>query len=285
MSMNINYEPTKVSFQPTRSLIYVDCANEDYRIKLQNWLYRTHIPDSISQFGPYVSKYAFYNALPVPPDGERFGTIKMQLTEHYWLINHLDEHCINKILTEVMPPEVLVWQNNLPPEALTGGNMDGDDFRKTSGGTVPFIFAFVPMWWENDVKGKDRTINDGPNYRWNFCIQYPEGVSLEEGDKWLFEEVFPVFEKLPECTRIVTSKIIKEQNSCPMDRMVEMWFEGPTSWHKCAVEATASLPKPAWAQTDVFPYLKPYYHFIGAFVTDYATSDNLTQYHGYVTMR
>ena len=48
------------------------------------------MPDSISQFGPYVSKYAFYPALPTPPGGERFGTVRMQLTEHYWLANPND---------------------------------------------------------------------------------------------------------------------------------------------------------------------------------------------------
>ena len=46
-----------LGFEPMRSLIYVDCAKEDYRVKLENWLYKYHIPDSISQFGPYVSKY------------------------------------------------------------------------------------------------------------------------------------------------------------------------------------------------------------------------------------
>ncbi len=76
-----------LGFEPMRSLIYVDVAKEDYRVKLENWLYKYHIPDSISQFGPYVSKYAFYQALPVPEGGERFGAIKMQLTEHYWLAN------------------------------------------------------------------------------------------------------------------------------------------------------------------------------------------------------
>ena len=79
-----------LGFEPMRSLIYVDCAKEDYRVKLENWLYRYHIPDSISQFGPYVSKYAFYQALPVPEGGERFGAIRMQLTEHYWLANPND---------------------------------------------------------------------------------------------------------------------------------------------------------------------------------------------------
>lgn len=272
------------NYEPMRSLIYVDVANEDYRIKLQHWLYRTHVPDSISQFGPYVSKYAFYNALPTPPDGERFGTVKMQLTEHYWMINHLSPECMNKILTEVMPTDVLIWQNNMP-DNIGSENMDADEARATSGGKVPFIFAFVPYWWEDDVKGKGRTVDDGPNYRWNFCIQYPEGLSVEEGDRWLFEEVFPVFEKMPECTRIVTSKIMKDVNHCMMDRMVEMWFDGPTNWHKCIEAAASAIKKPEWAQQDVFPFLNPYYNFIGCFVGDYATSDNLTQYHGYITMR
>lgn len=106
-------------FYPVRSLIYVDLAKEDYRIHLENWLYRYHIPDSISQFGPYVSKYAFYQALPVPEGGERFGTVRMQMTEHYWLANPNDIHEFvhHKALTEYFPPDVLVWQNNLPDPA------------------------------------------------------------------------------------------------------------------------------------------------------------------------
>ena len=209
----------------------------------------------------------------------------MQLTEHYWLINELTPETSNNALSEVFPKEVLVWQNNLPEDVALGSKIEGDDARATKGGTVPFIFAFVPICWEEDIKGKGRTIDDGPNYRWNFSIKYPEGVSMEEGDKWLCEEVFPIFQGMPECTRILTSKIKKGINKCAMDRMVEMWFDGPTDWHKCAVEATASMKKPSWSQTDVFPFLNPYNHFIGCFVSDLVSSDNLTQYRGYITMR
>ena len=77
-------------FEPMRSLIYVDCVSEDYRPKLQRWLYKTHIPDSISQFEPYVTKYAFYPSFPIPPQGDRFGYARMQLTEHHWLVSDLD---------------------------------------------------------------------------------------------------------------------------------------------------------------------------------------------------
>lgn len=241
-------------FYPIRSLIYVDCAKEDYRIKLENWLYRYHVPDSISQFGPYVSKYAFYQALPVPPGGMRFGAVRMQLTEHYWLANPNDvrEFVHHKALTEFFPEDVLIWQGNLPDKGASHiidkneeVNFEGDDARSTKGdeslGTVPFIFAFVPVWWENDLKGEGRTIEDGPNYRWQFVVSYPEGVSADKGDEWLLNEFLPTFADQDEVTRILSSRIVKEINNCDFDRVVEMWFPCQSAWMKATSMAALKV--------------------------------------------
>lgn len=285
-----------IEYNPMRSLIYVDCVKEDYRVKLEHWLFCHHIPDSISQFGPYVSKYAFYSALPTPPEGERFGTIKMQLTEHYWMINPIQEVLNNKALTEYFPLDVLKWQGNMPdddprdavkPPYEENSNMEGDDARASGGnnGCPPFIFAFVPVWWEEDIKGKGRTKEDGPNYRWQFVMKYPEGVSAEDGDKWFYEEMIPKFKAMPEVNRILTSKIIQSVNGCPFHRVVEMWFDGPSAWYKCTVERAKEIKKPAWAEYDLFPYLKPKFEFASLFLSDIARSDNYSQYRGYITMR
>lgn len=269
---------------PMRSLIYVDVAKEQYRVKLNHWLYSTHVQESISQFRPYVSQYAFYNALPVPPEGERFGTVKFQLTEHYWQVNPLSEEMSVKVFTETFPTEVLIWQGNLPEEAASM-NFEGDDARATKVSDCnPFVFAFLPVCWEEDLKGAGRTPTDAPNYRWNFAIHYPDGISVEEGDKWLREEVIPVFQEMDETNRMVTSRIIKEVNGCPMDRVMEIWFEGPDQWCS-AMKKAEKIKKPSWAQTDVFPYLTPYQNIMGIFVADYISSDNYHAYHGYVTMR
>ena len=129
-------------------------------------------------------------------------------------------------------------------------------------------------------------MEDGPNYRWNFAMTYPEGVMAEEGDKWLYEEVFPHFAAEACCTRILTSKVIREINNCPMHRVVEMWFTGPTAWNRMAVETADRVKAPAWAREgDVFPYLKPGFEIRGAFVTDYPTCDAYSQYRGYVPRR
>ena len=281
-------------FEPMRSLIYVDCAREDYRPKLQRWLYKTHIPDSIGQFEPYVTKYAFYPSFPMPPQGDRFGYARMQLTEHHWLVSDLDPRLGIKAIAETFPMDVLVWQGNLPAAVLEAKHEDqmesdgdvGNEARQTSvEGANPFIFCFLPMWWEKDIKGKGRTIEDGANYRWNVAIGFPEGVSKEEGEKWLFEEVLPIFEAAPECTRILASNVKKDINGCVMDYVLELWFENESGWYKTAVEGTKDLKKPSWAQQDQFPFLKPYHNICSVCVADFTMSNNLVNYHGYIPMR
>lgn len=271
-----------------RSLIYVDVAREEYRVRLLHWLYNHHIQDSISQFQPYVTKYAFYPALPTPPEGERFGTARLQLTEHYWLVNPFCGEMANKTFTEYFPLEVLKWQGNIPDDAGWHTEVtDGDSARasKGEGGASPFLFAFVPLCWEVDLKGKERTPVDGPNYRWQFCISLPEGVSEEEMDKWLFDDVLPYFAQQPETLRVVSSKVKQEVNDCAFYRVVELWFEGPDEWYKVAVEGTKDFKKPGWAQQDAFPHLAPRQNIQSLFLADIARSDNLTQHRGWITMR
>lgn len=283
-----------IEFRPMRSLIYVDVVKEDYRHLLKHWLYRHHIPDSISQFGPYVTKYAFYPALPTPPEGDRFGTCRMQLTEHYWLVNMFTKEFKNKALTEYFPKDVLKWQGNIPDveeinETIeeVAANIEGNEARSAGGnnGCPPFVFAFVPISWEDDFKGSDRTVEDGPNYRWQFVMKYPEGVSLEEGDKWFYEEFIPKFKGMDEVIRILSSKIIQEVNGCQFQRVVEMWFNCPSDWYKATIEKSKDIKKPDWAQIDIFPYLKPRFEISSLFLTDIAESDNYSQYRGYITMR
>ena len=283
---------SEFQFQPMRSLIYVNCVKEDFRPKLQAWLYQTHVPDSIALFEPYCTKYAFYPSFPIPEGAENYGYAKMQLTEHHWLINDCDPRVAIKAVTERFPMEVMVWQGMLPESALSGKQLeaDGEDVgnkarsMKNEEGN-PFIYCFLPMWWERNIKGAGRTLDDGPNYRFNMAIGFPEGVDKEEGEKWLFEKVVPVMEKADECTRIVASRVKKEINGCPMDFVLECWFEHESGWKKVMVEDMKQVEKPAWAMTDTFPYLKPYHNVISVAVADFTMSNMLKNYHGYVPMR
>ena len=273
-------------YRPMRSVIYADCVREEYRHRLYHWLYAIHVPDSISKFAPYCNKYAFYHALPTPPEGERFGTRRSHMTEHYWLTNEMMPEMSVNAFAERNPVEVLRWQGMIPDDGadlsrLT--NVDGDAHRSSGGtDTPPFVFAHVPINWEEDYKGKGRTIDDGPNYRWQFVLKFPDA---EEGEKW-FQEVFvPYFQSRPEINRFVSSHIYPDVVGCKFQRLAEMWFDGPEEWYAAAVEGTRDMARPAWAKQEQFPFLRSNYDIVGMFLPDMATSDNLTQYRGYITMR
>lgn len=276
-------------FRPMRSVIFVDVVKEKYRPKLLNWLYSNHIQDSISKFGPYVTKYAFYNAFPMPPEGERFGTRRMQMTEHYWLINEMTPEMQYNAITEYFPKDVLRWQGNVPDtDAAAVGDVDGDtgrNFTDGAGGCEPFVFAHVPINWEEDFKGQGRLVKDGPNYRWQFVIKYPDSITVEAGEKWFHDAFVPYFAGQADVHRLLSSRIMQDVVGCPYQRLVEMWFDSEDEWYATAVAGTKNFPKPAWAQQDQFPFLKPQTNITGMFLPDIATIDNLTQYHGYITMR
>ena len=269
-------------FNLMRSLIYVGLAKEEYRPKLEEWLYKYHVPESISKFTPYCIKYAFYQAYPTPPEGDRFGPRKMQLTEHYWLVDEHMPEMANNIYNEYMPMDVLRWQGCIPDvdtAAVHQNAETGDAGRAVGGGDFPpFIFAFVPINWEEDFKGAGRTPEDGPNYRWQFLIQYPDGVDKAEGEKWFYDEVVPYFTKSVFVNRFVSSKVKVNYGA--------LWFEGPDEWYQAAVVlADRMVKKPEWAQQEHFPFLKPQFNIASIFCGDRATSDNLSQYRGFITMR
>jgi len=113
-------------------------------------------------------------------------------------------------------------------------------------------------------------------------VYYPEGVTLEEGDKWLKEEFLPAYTEQDEVIRCLSSKIIKEINGCDFDRVVEMWFPCQSAW---VASTEKAVKKPSWAETTDFPYLKKSYGISGIFLSDIARADNMTGYHGYITMR
>lgn len=281
---------TMLAVEPMRSVIYGDCVREEYRIKLYEWLLKYHIEDSISQFGPYVTKYAFYFALPRPEGSEKWGAVRLHLCEHYWLCNPNDvahfQH--NKAFTERMPIEVARWQGNIPDVDTDVVNQEGDDARAAKGdgseNTRPFVFAFLPVWWEEDFKGAGRTVDDGPNYRWQIIFKYPDEAK-DAADQWVLNDLIPAFADCEETNRILSSRVIKEANGCEFDRVVEIWFDGPEEWTSCIKKVETAVEKPEWAEKETFPYLKRNYSVQSIFVPDYATTDNLTQFRGYITMR
>jgi hypothetical protein len=269
--------------KPMRSVI-LNCVRDDSDLPAAyRWLYKYHVAESISQFGPYVSRYATYRALPVPPDGHDFGTYNWIMTEHYWLINPFEQNKTESrgiAFAEYFPKEFLEITRQPPENLLRDPRWQG-----TSDGYHPIVFAFLPLFWENDFKGSGRTVEDGPNFRWFTVFKYPEGVSREEGDDWYLNTLAPQLVELPELNRFVSSAVLDTPRTGPFQRAAELWFDSSRTWHRAIVEQGGRLSKPPWAKYGHMPYLEPYRDFVGVFVLDRPESDHFNQYRGYITTR
>lgn len=244
-----------VEFRPMRSVIYVDVCREEYRHRLQHWLYGHHIQDSISNFGPYVTKYAFYNALPVPPEGERFGTRRMQMTEHYWLVNEMEPEMRNKAIAEYMPMDVLRWQGCVPDTDETPHeNLDGDVGAPSAATTAarPSSSPMCPSLG-GGLQGKGRMVCDGPNYRWQFVIQYPDGVSEEEGERWFHEEIVPYFQARPGGQPLPVQPDLPRRGGLHLPPPGGAVVRRPREWYQAAVEGAKALPKPSGRSRSASP--------------------------------
>ncbi|HHD7473843.1 TPA: hypothetical protein ACOVJJ_004393 [Klebsiella oxytoca] len=279
-----SHSANNVQVEPMRSIIMVSVRDDSDLPAAYRWLYKYHVPDSISQFSPYVTKYATYRALPVPNKGENYGTYNWIMTEHYWMINPFNT-------SKSAAPNGLAFKEVYSKEYLeitrqpTNGDLRPSHWVGSRGGYHPTVFAFIPMFWEDDFKGSERTIEDGANYRWLIAFKYPEGVSQEEGDKWFRESFATELAKLPEVNRIISSRVLKSPHTSPFQRVAEIWFDNSKQWEKAMAEIQGKVQKPSWAKYDKFPYMEPYRDFVGEFLLDRPESDHLTQYRGYISTR
>ena len=271
-------------WRPMRSIIMV-CVRDDSDLPAAyRWLYKHHVADSISQFAPYVTKYASYRALPIPPSGEDFGTYNFIMTEHYWLIDPFNGDKtgtpVGLALKEYFYDDYLVITRNVP-----GAGLRQSKWMGTRDGYHPTAFTFLPIFWEDDFKGRERNVEDGPNYRWLITFAYPDTISREEGDEWFRKEFVPAVAALPEVNRFISSRVLDEPRKSPFHRFCEIWFDNSKQWEKAVAKLRTTVRKPSWATYGEFPFMEPYKDFVGVFLLDKPESDHLEQFRGYVTTR
>lgn len=271
-------------YQPMRSFILNNLRSDNDRRKAFRWLYKQHIPESISQFMPYCTKYATYHALPLPQGALDFGTYNWIMTEHYWQFNIFQErnkaHSSGLVFGEEFPEDFMEITCQPPSKMLRQSGWQG-----SKNGYHPLVFAFAPLFWEDDFKGAHRLTDAGPNFRWLHFIAYPEGISSDEGDKWFKEVYAPEICQNPEVTRFVSSRVLDDPRICPFHRVVETWFDDSKGWRRAIVERAGQYTKPHWATQPEFPFLEPFKEFVGIFLLDRPDSDHLQQWRGYITTR
>ncbi len=242
---------TEAPIKPTpfnlmRSFIFVSVKSDADLPDAYRWLYKEHVADSISQFAPYVTRYATYRALPVPKNGDDFGTYNWIMTEHYWLINPFNT-------SKTAAPNGIAFGEAYDKHYLeitnqpTDQGLRPDQWVGSKDGYHPTVFAFAPVFWEDDFKGSDRTVDDGANYRWLIIFKYPKGVSQAEGDKWFKTEFAPAVAALPEVNREISSRVLPTPHTSPFQRVAEIWFNSRREWETAMAKLEKTVKKPSWA--------------------------------------
>jgi len=270
-------------FRPMRSFILQNFRSDNDRPAIWRWLYKQHVPESISQFMPYCTKYCTYHALPLPEGALDFGTYNGMMTEHYWLFDIFQKgkgHAGGLAFGEEFPEDFMERTSQPPSNELRQSGWQG-----SREGYHPIVFSFAPVFWEDDFKGTGRLTDEGPNFRWLFLLKYPEGVWTDEGETW-FKEVFvPQVCATPGVNRFISSRLLDEPRINPFLRVCEIWFDDSEGWRKAMVERAGDYNRPPWATWGKFPFLEPFKDIVGVFILDRPDSDHLQQWRGYITTR
>lgn len=271
-------------YRPMRSFILNNIRSDNDRPKGFRWLYKQHVPESMSQFAPYCSKYSTYHILPLPQDSLEFGSYNWIMTEHYWMFNLFQDknsgHSSGLAFREDYPADFMDITCQPPSAHLRQSGWSG-----TKDGYHPLVFCFAPIFWEDDFKGSNRMTDDGANFRWLYFITYPKDVPAQECDKWFKEVYAPQVCANKEVTRFLSSRTLDTPKINPFDRVVEIWFDDSEGWHKTMVEKAHEYSKPSWATYDKFPFFEPFKDMVGCFILDRPDSDHLQQWRGYITTR
>lgn len=264
-----------------RSVIMVSIRDDSDLPAAYRWLYKHHVSDSISQFAPYVTKYSTYRALPLSIRAQEVGAYNFIMTEHYWLT---DPFCSSDIPKGVAFSEFFSDEYMQITRQPTGMGLRPTQWLGSRDGYHPTVFIFLPLFWEYEGKGP-RSIEDGPNYRWQLAIKYPETISRDEGDEWFFSTFLPAVEALPCVTRTLSSRALDSPKKSPFHRLCEIWMENSREWEEVFSHLTATLTPPHWATYDTFPFFEPYKDCVSVFLLDRPESDHLNQFNGYCTTR
>lgn len=245
----------------------------------ERWLLRIHAPETLSWIGPWLDEYVSYRVVPPPPymhpDVVRYGYYNWRVTNH--------------VYNETPPPPTKMWTIVAPlphPVRHTATDVKQIYTTKVDGRREAphmHVLCYVPFEPTQDFMGGGLNPWERAILRWVTVFKYPEGVPVEEGEKWYLgvhsEEVM----KQPELTRFYSFRTINFPGHppYPWHRVSEMWYENFNGWKKSIVDSPPRYTEPSWAKDGEYPFLEAYVDFVSAFILERPTNDFLRDYMGY----
>jgi hypothetical protein len=257
--------------------LFLDAPSE---VEADRFYMRYHAPETIRISGPWIRRYESYKPYDPPEEAVKlFGAVKGRYAE-LWFASEEDYHS---------RPSHGAW--SLP-------SWETDKTRKMPKGakyatTVPALPT--EEFYDPDPNPEQTTI-----VRWVQAIRYPDGVSVEDGEKWFLQVHAKEALKQPGLLKFISYKCLEKggipagskgtsstaqtaqmpsgappsgsmpSGSTPPSggmqqkswvRIVEYWYKDLAAWRKAVIESPPSYTAPSWGGT--YPFVEMGSTFIG----------------------
>ncbi|HUV44578.1 MAG TPA: hypothetical protein VMW13_07095 [Dehalococcoidales bacterium] len=199
-------------------------------IEADRWYFRYHYKECLRFFGPWLRRYESYRAQEPPPEAERFGVRRGRLTELWY-----------DSIESFIEAKPFSWP------------FTRSSFTRVSNNAQPAAGAMVPAMPTEDFLGKAPTPEERPILRWVCVFRYPEGVSLEDGEKWYLDVHSREVAQQPGLLKYVSHSALKDSPMpSPWVRVSELWYEDFDAWRKANIDSPPGFTSPPWADSEPF---------------------------------
>ena len=168
---------------------------------LERWYNRYRAPEAISCIGPWITCYLSYWAVPPPPEAEHYGFYDYHFRE-VWLRSAEDQ-----ILALDKGIQSFTWlpnQREMMREIGVGPYTT--KWVGRPGRPHPPVKYNVPARRTEDILGGQLTPDEKTILRWYIAMKYPDGVPVEEGEKWYLNIHSKEIMRQPGLTRFKESR-------------------------------------------------------------------------------
>jgi hypothetical protein len=241
-----------------------------------DWYYmRHHGPEVARVSGPWMARYWLWNPYEPPKEAvERFGGVRGRYAELWFREED--------------------YADRPPLEGTTPAPWGRDNTRESR-----FTNCMVP------ANPTERFYDSNPNpektsiVRWITVIRYPDGVSVEDGEKWFLNVHAKEAMKQPGLLKFVSYRAVSLKDGSMVAtrdtsagakemtqgmsampswvRVCEYWYTDLAAWRKAVLESPPKYTKPSWGGE--YPFVKmistfvPYFHDVdflnGTYQLDY----------------
>lgn len=223
---------------------------------------RYHGPEVARQSGPWMTRYQLWLPYEPPEEAvEHFGAVRGRYAELWY---KEEDYLERPVLKGITLPS---WFETTERE------------NKSALVIVPAIPT--EEFFDTDPSPEESSI-----LRWVTMFKYPEGVSIEDGEKWFLETHVKEALKQPGLLKFVSYRAAtpkdgslkyvtdiedvdtdtphRVQSGQPYVRLCEYWYSDMESWQKAVIETPPSYTAPSWGGEYPFVDMRstflPYFH-------------------------